>query len=176
VDSTASKSRTPRRPTGLLGQLYREAAVRWIMLGIAVALLISLGILAGRVRDPHAVKRQWAVTASRILALTGGLVITRLLLVSYEERVPIVLFDLRSAADPDRAVHVMHQAVDRLRAKGYEVVAIEDIIEFISGWWWKAPTRLSSTVRARPLRRSSSSVCFRRGLWKGFRPPVFLQA
>ena len=101
------------------------------MLAIAVALLVWLGILAGRVRHPQAVKRQWAVTVSRVLAVTGGLVIMRLLLVSYEERVPVLLFDLRSRVDADRAVDVMRRSVGRLRARGYEVVALEDIIEFV---------------------------------------------
>jgi hypothetical protein len=131
VASAVREVHPQHRAAELYRHLYREAAVRWIMLGVAIALLGWLVAFAGRVRHPQAVKRQWAVTASRVLAVTGGLVIVRLLLISYDERVPVVLFDLRSAVDPDMTIEAMRRSVGGLRAKGYEITALKDIIEFV---------------------------------------------
>lgn len=112
-------------------QLYRQAWRRWLILAGALAVLLCLGIFAGHVRNPDAVKRQWAVLVSRILAGAGGFVLVRLLLVSYEERVPVLFFDLRSAKGAVGMVERIGDAVRDLKDRGYEVVPLGDVVEFV---------------------------------------------
>ena len=112
-------------------QLYRQAGRRWLILAGALAVLLCLGIFAGRVRNPDAAKRQWAVLVSRILAGAGGFVLVRLLLFSYEERVPVLFFDLGSAKGAVGMVERIGDAVRDLMDRGYEAVPLDDVVEFV---------------------------------------------
>jgi hypothetical protein len=118
------------RRAGFLRLLYRQGAQRWIVLSVALALLVVLGIYAGKLRNPLAVKRGWAVTVSRVLACAAGFFVVRLVLLSYEERVPVLLFDLRSSKGRVQAETVA-EAIRRLQGNGFEVVPLGDVVEFV---------------------------------------------
>jgi hypothetical protein len=88
-------------------------------------------MFAGQVRHPEATKREWAVLASRILVVAGGIFLVRLILLSHEERVPILLLRARDVACGGEPVASLMLSVIGLRARGYELVPLADIVMFI---------------------------------------------
>jgi hypothetical protein len=115
----------------LIRCLYRQASHRWFILMIALAFLVWLGLYAGRVRNPDAVKRGWAVLTSRVLAVAAGFILIRLLLFSYEERVPVLLFDLRCSRGGSGVLKTIGDTIRRLEDHGYEIVPLDDVVEFV---------------------------------------------
>ena len=101
------------------------------MLAAMLAALFLLGIFAGHVRNPDAVKREWAVVVSRILAGAGGFLLIRLLLFSYEERVPVLSFDIRSETAGAGGAGGVGSAIGELKERGYVTVSLSDIVEFV---------------------------------------------
>jgi hypothetical protein len=108
--------------------LYRQASIRWAGLAVTLVLLSLLWMLAGRVRAPGAIKRSWAVTASRALVVAGAFLTARLLLVSGEERVPVLY--LPPTGDPSHVSRCLTLAA-ALRSKGYEDIPMIDVVRFI---------------------------------------------
>jgi hypothetical protein len=115
----------------LVVRLYRQAGRRWALLAGALALLAVLGILAGHVRNPDAVKRGWAVTASRVLAGVGAVFLVRLMLFPYDERVPVLFFDLRSDREAEGLLGWISDVVGDLKNRGFETIPLGDVVEFI---------------------------------------------
>jgi hypothetical protein len=72
-----------RQAGPLMGRLYRQGAYRWLLLVAGAALLSWLWVFAGQVREAGGVKRPWAVLVSRLLVVTGGIFVARLLLFSH---------------------------------------------------------------------------------------------
>ena len=107
--------------------LYAQAGKRWLIFLAALAALIWLGLFAGTVRNPGGVKRQWAVVASRAMAAVGGVIVARLLLFSYEERVPVfhVKADMVSR-------EVLAAWIERLRRREDRVVPLSDVMAFMA--------------------------------------------
>jgi hypothetical protein len=102
-----------------------------MLLLAALALLCWLAIFAGEVRQEGAVKQQWAVLTSRLLALAGGFVLVRLFLFAYEERVPVILLDLgRLPHDTDDIETYLRYIRDLCRG-GYETIPLSDVVMFI---------------------------------------------
>ncbi len=120
----------PRREA-FTARLRRQAGHRWLMLAGAMVVLLWLGAFAGHVRNPDAVKRQWAVLVSRILAGAGAIILVRLLLVSYEERVPVLFFDLHVGTGSEGTLGRIADVVRGLKDRGYEVVPLDDVVEFV---------------------------------------------
>ncbi len=112
-----------------MGSLYRQGAYRWLLLVAAAALLCWLWVFAGQVRRAGAVKRPWAVLASRLLVVTGGIFVARLLLFSHEERIPVLF--LRSGDAGENEIAQQLRLISRLGRAGYEDVPIGDIVMFI---------------------------------------------
>ncbi|MFH1313612.1 MAG: hypothetical protein ABIJ00_10370 [Candidatus Eisenbacteria bacterium] len=112
-------------------QLHRQGAYRWIALIAALALLAWLWMFAGEARHPEGVKRQWAVMASRILAVAGGLFLVRLLLFSHEERIPVIFIASCGAGAVDGTIGDRIKTVTALRHKGHEVIPLRDVVMFI---------------------------------------------
>jgi hypothetical protein len=176
MDSKPPAAPQSCRQAGLLRQLYREAARRWIILGIAMGFLVWLGIFAGRVRDPQAVKRAWAVMVSRVLAVAGGVLVARLLMVSDDERVPVLLFDLRSAEDPGRVMQVMRDTVHRFKARGYEVVPLGDVVEFVRDRRYVPKKCIGLVVEAAVMPQLAEAGEALRGIeFTGLLPPAALE-
>lgn len=118
----------PRQSQPLLRSLHRQGSYRWIIFAIGLALLIWLWITAGEVRHPGAVKRQWAVIASRILVVAGAVFFARIVLVTHEERVPVVYASAsRAGLEPGEIL----SRLAYLRRRGYEDVPIDDIVMFV---------------------------------------------
>ena len=107
--------------------LYVQAGRRWLIFLAALAALIWLGYFAGMVRNPGGVKRPWAVVASRAMAAVGGVIVLRLLLFSYEERVPVFYV---------KANKVSREAlagwIQSLRGREERVVPLSDVMAFMS--------------------------------------------
>ncbi len=118
------------RPT-FLDQLYRQGAYRWIALIVALALLAWLWMFAGQARNPEGVKRQWAVLASRILAVAGGFFLLRLLLFTHEERIPVIFIGTGGTATGVETAGDRIETVTALREKGHEVISLRDVVMFI---------------------------------------------
>jgi hypothetical protein len=125
------KTQSKGRDEALIACLYRQAGRRWLMLAGALAVLLWLGFFAGHLRNPDAVKREWAVLISRVLAGAGGLLLARLLLFTYEERVPVLFLDLRSGISVAGATGRAAQALRGLKARGYVTVPLGDVVEFV---------------------------------------------
>jgi hypothetical protein len=120
---------TGQPPKSLLSRLYRQGAYRWLVLVAAAAVLGALWLFAGQVRKPGRAKHQWAVTASRFLVLAGGVFAARLILLSHEERIPVLL--LRSGDTSKDSLRSHLELIAKLRRRGFEDVPIADIVMFI---------------------------------------------
>lgn len=107
--------------------LYRQAARRWLILLIAMAALVWLGFFAGMVRSPGGIKHRWAVVASRAMAAAGGIFLIRLLLFSYEERVPVVY-----ARPVTGAEEALTTWIGRLRGREDATVPLSDVVAFMA--------------------------------------------
>jgi hypothetical protein len=118
-----------RQAGPLMGRLYRQGAYRWLLLVAGAALLSWLWVFAGQVREAGGVKRPWAVLVSRLLVVTGGIFVARLLLFSHEERVPVLL--LRSGDAGEDEIARQLRLISQLHRAGYEDVPIGDIVMFI---------------------------------------------
>lgn len=127
----AGKAASSDRKEVLAARLYGQAGRRWLMLAAALIVLLVLGAIAGHVRNPEAVKREWAVVVSRVLAGAAGLLLIRLLLFSDEERVPVLFFDMPSGTSGDAGLGRIGSAIARLKDRGYVTVPLNDIVEFV---------------------------------------------
>jgi hypothetical protein len=107
--------------------LYRQGALRWAGLAVAIILLALLWMLAGRVRQPGAVKRSWAVLASRGLAVAGAFFTARLLLFTGEERIPVLLLAPRDEQEIEAQLGVTAALADA----GHEAIPMMDVVRFI---------------------------------------------
>ncbi len=107
--------------------LYRQGGKRWLILLVAIAALVWLGLFAGVVRNPGGIKRQWAVVASRAMAAAGGIILVRLLLFSYEERVPVVY--IRPDTGSEEALAGW---IGRLQGREDVVVPLSDVVAFMA--------------------------------------------
>jgi len=107
--------------------LYAQAGKRWLIFLAALAALIWLGLFAGTVRNPGGVKRQWAVVASRAMAAVGGIFVVRLLLFSYEERVPV--FHIKTDTVSAEALAAW---IGKLRGRKDLVVPLSDVMSFMA--------------------------------------------
>lgn len=116
---------------GLVRDLRKQGAYRWLAFFAGMVLLGWLWVFAGQARQPQGVKRQWAVLASRVLAVAGGFVLARLLLWAQEERVPVVF--LRGSGEPcaDGSVDAGLSSIAALSKGAYEVVPLEDVVMFV---------------------------------------------
>jgi hypothetical protein len=112
--------------------IYRQAGYRWIIVLAALVFLLWLGLFAGKVRTAGGVKRPWAVTASRIMAAAGGLFLVRLFLFSYEERVPVLLVNLRGDRGDTELADSAFKWICKLREQGSEIVPLVDVVSFIA--------------------------------------------
>jgi hypothetical protein len=118
-------------PEVFLRSLYGQAARRWLFLAIALGFLFSLGLYAGHVRTEGAIKRHWAVVFSRVLAGAGAFFFVRLLLFSFEERVPILVFDLGAPEGRAGATAQAAGWIDRFVKRGYEIVPLENVVDLV---------------------------------------------
>ncbi len=107
--------------------LYRQAGKRWLILLVAMAALVWLGLFAGMVRNPGGIKRQWAVVASRAMTVAGGIILVRLLLFSYEERVPVVYIRTDTCSQAALATWI-----GRLRGRENAVVPLSAVVAFMA--------------------------------------------
>ncbi len=121
----AASGRVSLEPDHPLRALYRQAGKRWLILLVSLALLTWLGLFAGMVRNPGGVKRTWAVLASRAMAAAGAVFLVRLLLFSYEERVPVLY--VRLARAPEVAAFL-----ERLGRRQDATVPLVDIVAFMA--------------------------------------------
>ncbi len=96
---------------------------------VAGLLLASLWIFAGRVRQPGGMKHRWAVLASRMLVVAGGVFCLKLLMFSHEERIPVLFF--RSRVSRNGHTRTLLDHVKMLRARGYEDIPLYDVTMFI---------------------------------------------
>jgi hypothetical protein len=117
-----------RRANTLLSCLYRQGAYRWLGLIAAVAVLSWLWLVAGQVRQEGRAKRQWAVLASRLLVLAGGVIAAKLLLISHEERIPVLYLKVSGADATGRDTAEKLRLVGTLQRRGYEDVPLSDIV------------------------------------------------
>jgi hypothetical protein len=112
----------------MMRRVHRQALVRWLILLGAAAGLTWLGLFAGQARTPGAIKRGWAVTASRVMALGAGFLVLRIVMFSPERRIPVVLLDSGAGGlDLDRAM----KAAEDLARAGYEPVPLADVTAHI---------------------------------------------
>lgn len=138
-----------RPPKSLLSRLYRRGAYRWLLLVAAATLLGGLWFFAGKVRAPGRAKHQWAVTASRLLVLAGGVFAARLILLSHEERIPVLFLRSGDASKDDLRGHL--ELIARLRRWGCEDVAIADIVMFIREQRYVPKKGIGVAIEARSL-------------------------
>ena len=113
----------------LFRNLFRQGAYRWAGIAVGVALLAWLWFFAGHVRHPGGIKRDWAVTLSRLLVAAGGVLLVRLMLASYEERVPV--FHIRSGDIDDEDLELAISALTNLTSRGYQCVPLGDVVLFV---------------------------------------------
>ena len=128
----AEPSPTGHEQANPLRSIYRQAGYRWIILLGALVFLLWLGLFAGKVRTAGGVKRPWAVTASRIMAAAGGIFLVRLLLLSYEERVPVLLVNLRDDLTDSELGDRASEWIYKLSEEGREIVPLGDVVSFIA--------------------------------------------
>jgi hypothetical protein len=152
---------TTARSESLFRRLYRQAAMRWAGLAVAVVLLSLLWMFAGRVRAPGAAKRSWAVMASRALAVAGAFLTARLLLVPGEERIPVLF--LPSTGDPGDIGRYLALAA-ALRRKGYEDIPILDVVRFIREGRYVPRKSFSVVVQVDSLELLGPALADREGL------------
>jgi hypothetical protein len=119
------------RQRSFLSQLHRQGVHRWLALLSAAVLLGWLWMFAGQARHPEGVKRQWAVLASRLLVVAGGIFLVRLLLFSHEERIPVIFITSRRTSAGGEAFGRRIRSVTALRRKGYELIPLRDIVMFV---------------------------------------------
>jgi hypothetical protein len=125
---TGSFDQVTRGRDAFLGRLYKEGARRWFLLLAAAAFLVWLSVFAGHVRRPGGVKRSWAVVTSRLLAVAGGVIALRLLMLPYEERVPVLLLSLpRLKGDFESN----RRRLLGLYRRGYQPVPLFDVVMLI---------------------------------------------
>ncbi len=111
-----------------LKSLCRQASHRWLIFAIGLGLLLWLWFAAGQVRQPGAIKRRWAVVASRALVVAGAIFLARIVLVTHEERVPVVFV---SAGKAGIAPEELIARAGYLHKHGYEDIPIDDVVMFI---------------------------------------------
>jgi hypothetical protein len=109
--------------------LFKQGAYRWAGIAVGVAVLAWLWFFAGHVRQPGGVKREWAVTVSRLLIAAGGILLVRLMLASYEERVPV--FHIRSGDSGEGEFGLIVSALINLTHRGYQCVPLGDVVLFV---------------------------------------------
>jgi hypothetical protein len=109
----------------LLEQLVKSARRRWAVLAVGLALLALLFIFAGLIRTPGARKNPYTVVASRVLAVVGAVLLTRIVLLTHEDGVPVFLIETAGGSGESLA-----EALDLIENR-FEVVPLSDVVAFV---------------------------------------------
>ena len=108
----------------LMQTLVSAARRRWLILLAGLALLALLFVYAGMIRTPGARKNPYTVVASRALAVAGAVILIRIVLLTHEDGVPVLLID---AGGGGESVPCDLSAVYRR----FDVVPLSDVSAYI---------------------------------------------
>ena len=109
----------------LTEDLVRAAKKRWIMLLVGFGLLAVLFIFAGMIRTPGARKNPYTVIASRALAVAGALLLTRIMLLTHEDGLPVFMIEASGLGDESIA-----GALGFIDSR-FDIVPLADVTEFV---------------------------------------------
>jgi hypothetical protein len=108
----------------VIEHLTRAASRRWAVLGLGLVVLTALFIFAGMIRTPGARKNPYTVITSRVLALVGAILLTRIVLLTQEDGTPVFLIECgagtRQLADALGTIH-----------SRYDIVPLSDVVAFV---------------------------------------------
>lgn len=108
----------------VIEDLTRSAKRRWAVLGIGLALLALLFIFAGMIRTPGARKNPYTVIASRVLAVAGAVMLTRIVLLTHDDGTPVFLVECAAGGD------VVDEGLEIVSDR-FEVVPLSDVLAFV---------------------------------------------